>query len=320
MTPLRDHRRRAGIALPIVLLTFGLLTFGLLAPRPADACSTCQVGQEAPAQANTPRTNASAAVRMELSGQRRTIGAADVDAATIDEQRAVVGARLVPRSWLAVGAQVPVARKRLLAVNGAVHQGIGLGDVAAAAEFRPLRRAPESLALVLGLQLPTATELRDGDGTPLLREAQLGSGAWTGLVGLSARTRLGRVTPGAALTLFAPGPSRFGWQPGVGAIGTLRVLVEAHERLRVGAALDWRGERPESDGPRLDPHSGGHIVFLSPTMRVSVARRATLLASVRLPFVNALRGMQREGWIGTVGVGIDVSRREREGGAQLAMR
>lgn len=206
----------------------------------------------------------------------------------------------------------------------------GIGDLTVLGQYRFLnnRASGTELAALAGFKAPTGrTGVRDDHGEIFEAEFQPGSGAWDGLVGLAATQRLGAVSLdahvlyvltgegtqdtdlgdrlhyGVALSYRMVGAARTGGPMYAGAHSHSHPkggpAHHHHEEAPAGPALDlvlelngeW-SDQQEIAGVE-DPNSGGHTLYVSPGVRLSMGNWSGF-ASVGIPIVNNLDGIQAE--------------------------
>jgi hypothetical protein len=157
---------------------------------------------------------------------------------------------------------------------------------------------------------------REGEIDPHL---QPGTGSWDYGFGVAGAKRLARGALYASAFYRRNGKGEFGhhaYRYGDVALATLATELPlghalglpALERLTLGAQLDFRWAEPDrADG---DPyhHSGGEVLFATPSLRVRLPlavreRPLSLRAAVQIPVTNAwLNGHQREDEVWSLGV------------------
>lgn len=191
----------------------------------------------------------------------------------------------------------------------------GLGDLTVLAQYRfaGAAESPWRASALLGVKTPTGrTDVKDDGGERFEAEHQPGSGSWDPLFGLAARWQR------ESLSLDASG--LYTWVT-EGAQDTdlgdllaynlalsyrLEKTVHAHaEGAHAGGThvpLTWdlvleaNGEsrrKQQVDGTE-DPSSGGHTVFLSPGVRLTVAEAYAAFLSWGFPVVQNLNGEQHD--------------------------
>jgi hypothetical protein len=198
----------------------------------------------------------------------------------------------------------------------------GLGDVTLFGQYRVLEHsAGHHLSLLAGLKTPTGrTNLRSRQGLRLETDLQPGSGSWDGLLGLAYTRLLGRVSlDGSVLyTIASEGAQRtnLGDVFAFDAAVTYRVQGEPRHAHQHGHdhQRDHDHDHPAASGPdlawdvmlelngewrdqehidgALNGNSGGTVLYLSPGLRLTVARRVSFGLSVGVPLVTDLQGDQ----------------------------
>lgn len=301
-------------ALLPIITGLAVALVGVLVPRTADACTSCQVGQEAPARPGASlRTDAERAggVWLRLSGQGRSVGPAAARL-HIDEQRATLGGSWAPGERVEVALALPILRRATEAANGELQSSVGPGDLLVGAEFVAWRGARGALRTTLAVQAPTSPDVRAG-GQLLDDDAQLGSGAWIVLPGARYDGTSGLVRPHVRVAAVLPGRSRFGVVPGIGVLASAGAEVVATRWLSFRADADVRAEQADRHDGDVDPHSGGTVLFASPSAQLRASERSSVTLGVRVPVLDALRGAQHEGWIAHAGLAISLGRAQDAG-------
>lgn len=222
------------------------------------------------------------------------------------------GAAFAPSDAWTFGADLPFLSNRNLR-EGVDDMGTpdveangdqnGLGDLSLFGQWK-FHDDPEAglfASLYLGAKLPTGrTDVHSPAGERLEPDHQPGSGSLDGFAGLAATQRLGETsTLGASVlyTLAGDGSQHsnlgdvlrvnagIGWSPSAPADGAqwrwmLELNGQWHERMRMDGALE--------------ENSGGVQLFLAPGLRVTWSSHVSWFASVGLPLVQNLDGVQSE--------------------------
>ena len=188
---------------------------------------------------------------------------------------------------------------------GSVH---GLGDLGLFGQWRVLERAPWSLAVLAGLEVPTGTtSARASNGERVETEFQPGSGSVDGMIGLAGTVAAGVVNVDASTVYTIAGEgsrdTNLGDVFAYGIAVSHRIGEHGHESDHVHgtghrflwdvfAELngEWR-EREAVDG-RRDGNSGGSLLWFSPGGRVTIGGRVSLGLSVGIPIAEDLNGDQ----------------------------
>lgn len=282
----------------------------LLAPRLAAACATCScgdptlttMGDEKPFAG---RLRGSVDLRMRSD----VIGEADVDQVDLREQRVDLALTWAPTDRAFLSLVVPLAYRDITHVNLARERVLGLGDLELRAKYflyEDRHFAPRHLvALQLGTQLPTSSVQRDAAGMLLPGEAQLGTGGFDPIVGVSYGYFEAPWSAYASVTAVIPTMSRAGIEPGASLLGTVAGQYQLGTNLAARLGVDTRLDRRTREGGVVDPDSGGFIAFASPEIVYSPRTDLLLSASVRLPVVNRLSGRHDEGPVAQTAVVYD---------------
>jgi hypothetical protein len=178
----------------------------------------------------------------------------------------------------------------------------GIGDASAFAQwkFHDDSESRTFASLYFGAKLPTGrTDLTSPAGERLEPDHQPGSGSTDAFTGVAASKSFGTSTLAASVLYTLAGDGSQDSNLG--------------DVLRVNAGWGWSSEAPESAtlwrwmielngqwhdrmtlGGVTDPNSGGVQLFLAPGVRVSWSSHVSWFASVGLPLVQNLDGVQSE--------------------------
>ena len=296
------------LRLLVALATLALV----LVPRPSEACASCAcgdptltaLGAEQPFQGRV-------RVWSELRYRTDRTGASGVDAMGLAEWRNDVGIAWAPASWLFLSLNVPLLTRAVQFVDLSQDRGSGIGDSEVRAKFyvwKDREFAPDHLvSLVAGLKLPTGSvRVQSGTGLPLSSEAQPGSGTLDPIGGLAYSYFGGRISGFASGTFYLPIHARGVFQPGPSLRTTLAGQVQAHRLLAVRLGADTRLDSRAKVEGTVDPHSGGFIAFASPELLLSPVQDWTFYVQARVPVLNLLQGVHREGPFWGAGVTVDL--------------
>jgi len=192
------------------------------------------------------------------------------------------------------------------------HEGgtSGIGDVAALLQWRVMRGENTDLSLFAGVELPTGDDgVRNDFGDVFAAEFQPGSGSWDFTAGAAVTRRAAHWSFDASgLYTFAgdnDDNDNLGDRFAYGVAASYRVLghpphhqhagIGAHSHRGVDLALELNGEwhDEQSEHGERDPNSGGHVLYLSPGVRVVHDQTAGYL-SIGTPVVSDMNGVQAE--------------------------
>ncbi len=264
-----------------------------IVPELALACATCACGDPTLTSMGTEQPFAG---RLRLATTVRTWGQtqgeAAVDAVSLRELRMDLSAAYAPRSWLILSATLPLQARRVQDVSLMREQGWGPGDMEVAAKayvFRDKEFSPHHLlGLVAGARLPTSPTLHDAAGDPLSIDAQLGTGSWDPLAGLSYTAFRGEWSFVANVTGYLPTRGREGFRAGASLRTTLAAQYQPSPRWALHLATDTRLEGPSDTQGVSDPEGSGFIGFLSPDVLFSPTTDTIIQLGVRVPVLNLL--------------------------------
>lgn len=277
----------------------------------ARACSTCACGDPTltvmgAEQPFAHRLRASALVR--TSGQRFGAGSAST---ALQEVRSEVSLAYAPLSWLMASITAPLVRRVIDFPNLARDTTLALGDVELRARvfvWRDRSFDPRHLvALVGGLELPTARAWATDDDAARPVRLEVGSGSFDPIAGLTYSYFGGQVSLHAVSTVLAPTRGRGGARQGLSWRTSLTAQYQPWAALGLRVGTDTRLDRPAVEaGGDADPNSGGLVGFATLGVVSSVLEDLVLQASLSLPVVQHLRGAQTESPAFTAGVTYDL--------------
>jgi hypothetical protein len=175
----------------------------------------------------------------------------------------------------------------------------GIGDMTLLAHYRFLQMSSRQFqsALILGIKAPSGkTDEQDIHGERFEAEHQPGSGSWDPIVGVAVTKRMGRVSLDADLryALVTEGSQ----DTDLGDMMNYDLAFSYHVpgKLSLDLVLEANGEwkqKEEINGSK-DENSGGHILYLSPGMRVRLNNALSAFISVGLPVIQDLNGIQSD--------------------------
>lgn len=192
---------------------------------------------------------------------------------------------------------VPYSFNRISSTEETVRsQGIGDPEIMLMAHLGSWFNQRIAIAVTGGARVPLGEDQKKNNAGELLdQHGQIGSGAWAGIFGLQA-------TMGTALLpLFLSGSYQVnGRNDHEFCYGNVWRFNLAGQRA-LGTAIDLIGEingrsaRHDDIGDRVDPNSGGTVVYFSPGVRVNLTQNLSLRGQVQIPFIEDLHGVQDEG-------------------------
>ncbi len=189
----------------------------------------------------------------------------------------------------------------------------GIGDLSLFGQYRFYRNHNLDIAMLAGVKLPTGdTREREVEGTLFESEQQPGTGSVNPFFGLAMNHNWGRTGFSAnVLYTFAGEGAQ---QTGLGNIFNYNLALSYRAYSPVGGhnhhhhnhafnildyidvALELNGDvrqRVEIAGVE-EEHSGRHILFVSPGIRIGLGHRWSLFSSIGLPVINNHNGQQSE--------------------------
>ncbi len=284
--------------------------FATTTAPPAAACAACGCGDPTLTTLGAEQPYAGR-LRASLMAQLRSddVGTPREDQLKLRELRFDASLAWAPHERLFLVATIPTLLRSVEYVNLAKETSFGLGDAELRAKGFIYRDRPFSpnhlVSLTAGIKLPTAPRQNDQNGEPLPLELQPGTGSFDPLAGASYAF--------FAYPWSAYASAQLAWPTGDGngnrGSRSLRSTLAGQRQLtdvialRVGADTRYDGKTIEEGSE--SPDSGGFIGFVLAEALVTPAPDVLLLASARLPVVNALDGDHEEGPFWSLGVAYD---------------
>jgi hypothetical protein len=208
-----------------------------------------------------------------------------------------------------VGIAIPYEFKRIQVDGESAEHAQGWGDISAGITYqiKPRERDFGIVALHADAKFPTGQNNARNEGGDLKEEhLQLGSGSTDFVIGVSITRdlgsgRLGFVDlrhrfNGENSRHFRYGDATF-YSVGYSAplAGATSYVIELNGRI---------SKKDRNEDGSLDPESGGHLAYLSLSLRQNLGQNYGLVMGYQLPIISQLNGHQHEGGI----VSISVSR------------
>lgn len=293
-----------------LLLAFGLPLLGV--PGLAHACATCgcgdptllSMGVEQPFGGRF-RAFTEGQYRTESSGTPQTGGT------SLTEWALNLGGSYAFDSRWALSVTIPVLFRTLSSADLSQDHSTNLGDVEALAKYVLWRdrdfAARHLFSLLGGMRFPTAPLQRLPDGTVLSSDIQSGPGAWWFIGGLSYYGRFGGPWSfyGSVLA-YLPTAGREGLEPAPSGRSTLALQLQPWTWFQARLGTDMRLDGVYHENGVAQPDTGGFIAFLSPAVLISPATDWVVQLAVRIPVLNALKGVHTEGTYASLSLMVDL--------------
>ncbi len=308
--------RLAGAAISVVLIV------ALAGSQRASACSVCLAGDPVFSnQGASAQASGDLALFAQLQVFEKTAGTEDGELESADAQRLDLFVAWSPLDRLTLTADLSFPFNEIHE-EGETLRANGVGDFALSASVVAWRDRDvlpsawiEARAFV---KAPTGDSTRARDGE-IDAHLQPGTGSWDLGAGIAGAKRFESASLYASAFYRENREGRFG--PGRYTYGDAWLLNAAlelplghaiglagFEPFTLGAELNFRhAERDISDGERF-AHSGGSILYATPSLRVRLPwrvaeRPASLRAAVQIPLTSAwLYGVQREDEVWSFGL------------------
>ncbi len=186
-------------------------------------------------------------------------------------------------------------------VNSAADHGDsgGIGDMALLGKYRFWDEASQQAAMLFGVKVPTGRTNVAHDGESLEAEHQPGSGAWDGLFGFAAGSRIGPVSLDASALYSLTGEgvqdTNLGDRLSYNLALSTRIgggehdhgdLVHHHQAWDLVLELNGEWSDKKKVSGEEDKESGGNVVFLSPGLRYAPDENWSTHFSVGIPVVS----------------------------------
>jgi len=189
----------------------------------------------------------------------------------------------------------------------------GIGDLSLFGQYRFYRNQNLDMAMLAGLKLATGdTSEREVEGALFESEQQPGSGSVDPFLGLAMNHNRGRT--GFSANILYTFTSEGSQQTELGDIFNYNLALsyrvyspqgahDHHQHRHVLNILDYVDLALELNGDvrdRIEIHgteeenSGGHVLFISPGIRVGLGHRWSLFSSIGIPVLNDHNGQQSE--------------------------
>jgi hypothetical protein len=214
----------------------------------------------------------------------------------LQQLRLTLGLAYAPLDWLMVSGSVPLVLQDSFTAAGRA-QAMALGDSQLSAKayvFRDRAFGPSHLVgLLVGAKLPTGSPPHEHSG-PV--DADLHStGSWDAALGVSYAFFQGDLSAYASATLSVPLLLGDVVRPGRSLRATVAGQWQLWPQLALRAGGDLRADGRTFNSGVLDEHSGGTVVFATGEAIYSPRTDLVLVASARVPVLNLLHGIHREG-------------------------
>jgi hypothetical protein len=275
------------------------------APGKARACSACSCGDPTLTLMGTDRPPPSSwRFSLESRSFEHTSGGEFQEQVT--QSRLTVGAAWTPIRWLTATVFLPFGYLHLQQAPLASVTTVGLADSEIGARvylWQDRHWAPQHLlSLLAGVKAPTGQSSEDQDGRAVSSDAQLGTGSWDPMVGLSYRMQRGTFMLFSSAILQWPTEGRYGLRAGKTLRATVGPQLGLGDWLAGLLTVDARvGAADVVSGETL-PDTGGTIVYLSPTLLMRAHADVTLRLTVQIPVVNRLYGQHTDSLAGILGL------------------
>jgi hypothetical protein len=266
---------------------------------PALACSTCKCGDPTVNLFGTEKSFASRLrIGVDYLMRSETQGDPALNARQTDERRLLLGLAYSPLPDLSLAVQLPYVYKQIEDSNKARQDAEGLGDIDLIARWTLLRSGGISgrhlAGLRVGVRLPTADEVKDGNGELLDIDVQPDAGATVpNLGGWYAYFRFPWYL-GASATYFHFGDGHQDFSPGDAVVASVLGQYGVTQTLALQLGLDARYAQKNRFSGVDDEDSGGALAMVFGGVALRVMDELVLSAGVQLPLFENLNGHQDE--------------------------
>jgi hypothetical protein len=294
------------------------LVLASLISKPLLACSICGCDPSGGTLGLERPTSGDLRLAVEDRYLKKESGSVD-DGSREGEREDRIGLRFqysppVPR--LSLQIEVPIyAWKAHYGVNGSQDDtNQGLSDVALSARYELLHfggAVPRHVVSLTGtLKTPTGSNshLAAVDNGVPDEHKQIGTGTWDEMLGVWYSYGDFPTVAYAGASVRVNGTNSRGNHFGDAVFGTLGVRRSFLESKRLYFALDAQGRNAGKDtipGSTYDPNSGGFIAYATGTAGYGITNNLLVRATVQVPMVTALNGVQSEHPIGYLALAWD---------------
>jgi hypothetical protein len=288
----------------------------------AAACSVCLAGDPVFSnQGASAQAAGDLALFVQLQAFEKTAGTESRESESADDQRLDVFVAWSPLDRLTLTADLPFSSNEIHE-DGETLRANGVGDLtlsASAIAWRDRDVLPSAwIEARVFVKAPTGDTSRARDGG-IVAHLQPGTGSWDFGVGLAGAKRFERAALYASAFYRENrsgefGPDRYTYGDAVLVNAALELPLghatgrAALDAFTLGAELNYRFAERDRTGGEAFAHSGGSILYATPSLRMRLPwrvreRPAALRAGVQIPFTSAwLHGVQREGEVWSFGL------------------
>lgn len=296
--------------MPRRFIVIGFVASALLPPQVVFACATCLCGDPT---ITTMGTEKPFAGRMRASvdylERSEKVGVPAVSAHEIDEQRFIYSFSYAPSKTWMIAASLPLVTKQVRRFDLSRQQGSGVGDLDLSARWFigesggfPVRNL---WGLQFGVRLPTSSEQRS-NGVPIDFDAQPGAGATIPSVGAwYGHYRMPWFFYTSAVFQHAVNDGYQAYRAGDVVLLTGHTQYALHQRLALQFSLDGRWKQQDQYRGVTDADSGGVLIMASPGIAWTPVEDLVVNASLQIPAIENLHGLQEEDTVVRVGVAYD---------------
>jgi hypothetical protein len=298
-------------ALPVL---FVIVALGL-AERSAQACAACGCGDQTLTAFGVEKPYKN---RVRLSVETRYMdikfGAA-AEGALNRTLRTTLAASWVPHKRITFAALLPWMSEWVTPLRPRPMQSVnGLGDLEVSGRVLLWTdrnfMAAHLLWATVGIKTPTGPRVLDDHGIPIDADLQPSSGSWDPFAGITYGYFGGLVSTFASATYryTTPGYGGYHFGPSFGASAVAQ--VQPWWWAAGAAGFDLRYAEPDrfANG-HSTPDTGGTVLYFSPALLFTPTRSGNffLRASVSIPFLQHLNGLQLMGTQATLAVALDLN-------------
>ena len=288
---------------PYIRSAVALLLLSLAVPR-AHACSQCLCGVPIAHDALDATDHGRVRLGLEDLYLSKSNGLEDAPGEETErEHRVSLRGTWSPNDRVAMRARLPWNRKEIteqpLGERANTEHADGLGDAEIVGLIRMTPTVPggtTGLALLLGVTAPTGSnDVRDDAGDRLDAHLQPGTGAWSGVGGISGAHGAWHGRVEASVLWRLNGTNAHGYRYGDATLYNLGWTGGAVRGWQPLAQINGRSARRDrlEDGT-LGEATGGTVLYAAPGMRWQSAMGLGIEAVLQVPFAEALNGDQTE--------------------------
>lgn len=288
------------------VLALSLVAAALAAPSSARPCSVCGCGD--PLLTSSDPAAMAGQLRLQIDTEYLRMRAANEDDPAahdvLTQWTYRLNAAYRPADRLTLSATLPMVSKDLRTSGGSLapfsSNATALGDVEASARLSLWRTVAigqgrvHELAISGGTSMPTgANDVRSG-GERIDEHGQPGTGSWGPFVGMHYRFEQRDLTAFASLSGRIRTRNAHDYTYGSAVLWSVHGEYFVRRWLVADLGVDGRYAAADRSGAETVPNTGGTVLAFAPGVYAKAIGNAWIFLRGQIPFVQALRGDQRQ--------------------------